>query len=281
MDPVAVALGVTSALSWGAGDFAGGIASRRIGSLVTATAGDLLGVIVLVGFVAASAEWPPSVPEVGWAAIAGTCGTLGLVSFYRALARGDMGLVAALAGALGAAIPVGVSVALGESIGVTQMAGVLCGLAAIVAVSLDARRADDRRLDLRLVLAAGIGFAVFFLAIDRATAVSHHTWTPLLISRSSGVTMLFAIFAARRQSPFSGISRNLAIVAAVGLGDLGGNLFFVLASARAPLSVAVVLSSLYPVTTAALAWLWLGERLRPIQVAGAVLAVAAIVLIAM
>jgi drug/metabolite transporter (DMT)-like permease len=46
------------------------------------------------------------------------------------------------------------------------------------------------------------------------------------------------------------------------------------------LSIAVVLSSLYPVDTALAAWLLLGERLRPVQLVGAALAVAAIVLIA-
>jgi drug/metabolite transporter (DMT)-like permease len=57
-----------------------------------------------------------------------------------------------------------------------------------------------------------------------------------------------------------------------GMGDLGGNAFFVLAARADALSVAVVLSSLYPIVTAVLAALLLRERLRPIQIAGVVLA---------
>jgi drug/metabolite transporter (DMT)-like permease len=56
------------------------------------------------------------------------------------------------------------------------------------------------------------------------------------------------------------------------LGDLGGNGFFVLATRADALSVAVVLSSLYPVVTALLAALFLHERLRPLQIVGVVLA---------
>jgi len=57
-----------------------------------------------------------------------------------------------------------------------------------------------------------------------------------------------------------------------GLGDLGGNTFFVLASRADALSVAVVLASLYPVVTAVLAAVFLRERLRPVQILGVVLA---------
>jgi drug/metabolite transporter (DMT)-like permease len=54
----------------------------------------------------------------------------------------------------------------------------------------------------------------------------------------------------------------------------------VLANANGPLSIAVVLSSLYPVTTAILAWLILQERLGRPQIAAAALALAGIALIA-
>jgi drug/metabolite transporter (DMT)-like permease len=57
-----------------------------------------------------------------------------------------------------------------------------------------------------------------------------------------------------------------------GAGDLCGNAFFVLAARADALSVAVVLSSLYPVVTALLAALLLRERLKPLQIVGVILA---------
>ena len=57
------------------------------------------------------------------------------------------------------------------------------------------------------------------------------------------------------------------------------NALFAAAAQRGLLSVAAVLSALYPVVTVLLAWVVLHERLRPIQVAGIGGAVAAIALI--
>ena len=53
---------------------------------------------------------------------------------------------------------------------------------------------------------------------------------------------------------------------------MGGNFFFVLANSADALSVAVVLSSLYPIVTTILAAIFLRERLRPLQIAGVILA---------
>jgi uncharacterized membrane protein len=280
VDPVAVALGVTSALSWGAGDFLGGVASRAIGPLATAAASQVVGVVVLLGIVVATGESGPGQQELLWAAAAGTAGGIGIASFYAALARGEMSLVAPIAGALGAGIPVALSVAVGERIGILQAIGVACGLGAIVLVSVDARRTRDRRLALPLVAAAGLGFAFFYIAIHQAAAQEGHVWLPLLVARSSALGLFVVLLAARRSATVDPFRRHLPLLVAVGLGDLGGNVFFVLAAASAPLSIAVVLSSLYPVVTALAAWTFLGERLRPVQLAGAALAVAAIVFIA-
>jgi drug/metabolite transporter (DMT)-like permease len=65
----------------------------------------------------------------------------------------------------------------------------------------------------------------------------------------------------------------------MGVGDTGGNGFFVLALHAGASSVAVVLSSLYPVATALLAAVLLRERLRPVQLAGVALAVLSVPLL--
>jgi drug/metabolite transporter (DMT)-like permease len=64
-----------------------------------------------------------------------------------------------------------------------------------------------------------------------------------------------------------------------GMGDLGGNLFFVLASGVGELAVVVVLSSLYPVGTVLLARVILHERLGAVRIAGIALAIGGVVLI--
>jgi uncharacterized membrane protein len=60
--------------------------------------------------------------------------------------------------------------------------------------------------------------------------------------------------------------------------DVGGNLFFILASQVGRLDVSAVLSSLYPGSTVILAWIFLKEKISPRQVTGIVSALIAIVM---
>ena len=280
MDPVGIVLGVISALSWGSSDFAGGLASRRIGSLTTATVAQLIGLFALAAVAVVARESPPGRVEVLWSLGAGVGGAIAIASFYRALALGEMGVVAPLTGVVGAGVPIVVSFALGETVGGLQAVGIACALAAVVVVSIGIESRPTAWRTLPFVLAAGIGFAFFYVSMDRATASSGHLWLPLLMARTSAGLILVAIAAATGGVSVRAVARHLPLLVLVGLGDLGGSLFFMLANAQGPLSIAVVLSSLYPVTTALLAWLFLHERLGRPQVAAAALALAGIALIA-
>lgn len=290
MDPMGVAFGLASAGSWGASDFAGGLASRALGSITTATAGQVIGFLAIAAVVRAAGESGPVPEEITWAVAAGVGGAIGLACLYRALALGDMSLMAPLTGAVGAGVPVVVSFALGEAVSAAQGIGIGCALAAVVVVSVgsgsSAPPGRDPSRVLALAIAAGLGFASFYVAIDRAFAASGHLWLPLFMARASslaifvGVTVALAVLAPRGRAGLQAVLERWPLLVVVGLGDLGGNLFFVLANALGPLSIAVVLSSLYPVGTALLAWLLLGERLRRTQALGAALALAAIALIA-
>jgi drug/metabolite transporter (DMT)-like permease len=280
MDPVGIVLGVISALSWGSSDFAGGLASRRIGSLTTATIAQLIGLFTLAVVSVFAAESPADQAEVLWSLAAGVGGSIAIASFYRALALGEMGVVAPLTGVVGAGVPIVVSFALGERVGALQAAGVACALAAVVVVSIGSASRPTTWRTLPFVAAAGLGFAFFFVSMDRATASSGHLWLPLLMARLSSGAILVAIGIVTRGVSVRAAGRHLPLLVLVGLGDLGGSLFFMLANANGPLSIAVVLSSLYPVTTALLAWLILHERLGRPQIAAAALALAGIALIA-
>ena len=259
-----------------------------------------LGLIAVVAILALVGEALPGGGSLAWAAFAGFAGVAGLGFFYLALARGTMGIVAPLAALIGAGVPVLVAIVGGEQLGPMRIGGIGIALVAVVLISLPGRPADEQErraqrvdiADLPIVIFAGLGFAGFFIGIDRAST-DGATWWPLTVVRICGLSLVAAaivVAAARAPSApwraraagvlgadrFRGSGRTFTatvpLLVLTGAGDLGGNAFFVLARAVDVLSVAVVLSSLYPVVTTVLAALLLGERLRPAQVLGVVLA---------
>ena len=280
MDPVGIVFGVISAISWGGSDFAGGVASRAIGSFATATIAQVVGFVVLAVAALMAAESAPDQAEIAWSVAAGVGGVIAIAALYRALAVGEMSLVAPLTGAVGAGVPVLASLALGESVSLLQGAGIACALGAVVIVSIGSRTGPTSWRVLPLVAAAGLGFAFFYVAMDRATALSGHIWVPLVMARASAAAVFVVVAAATRAVSLRVARRYLPLLVLVGVADLGGSLFFMLANASGPLSIAVVLSSLYPVTTALLAWVVLRERLGRPQLIGAGLALAGVALIA-
>jgi drug/metabolite transporter (DMT)-like permease len=253
----------------------------------------------------ATAESAPPAAALGWAFGAGVSGIIGLGAFYLALARGTMGLIAPLAAVIGAGLPVLAAFVAGERVGDLRLLGILVALVAVVPISLPGgERAEEERrqarIDLRdvpLVLISGLGFAGFYLLMDASREAGANLWWPLAAVRSAGllaVLTAIVVLAWRRKAPLAGrvsnvlglgpsARRGLAALAPLllvaGLGDLGGNAFFVLANLAGELAVAVVLSSLYPVVTTVLAAIVLRERLRAWQIGGIALAAVGVVLI--
>jgi len=259
-----------------------------------------VGLLATLAILIFSGEIGPSQESIVWGTLAGISGVGGLAFFYLALARGTMGVVAPLAALIGAGLPVLVVIINGESVDVGRLLGIACALTAVVLISLPGRSTtpgEQRALratvaQLPVAALAGIGFAGFFLGIDRAS-VDGATWWPLLFVRLAGFALVMAVFVVlvlrlrgdsvgsrvgavlgvdRLRASGRSITAILPLFVLTGLGDLGGNAFFVLARHADAFSVAVVLSSLYPVVTTVLATLLLHERLRPMQLAGVVLA---------
>src|SRR3954463_15810048 len=100
----AVVFGLASALSWGAGDFSGGLATKRAPVFGVLAIGQLAGVVLLIVMALLWAEPLPALSDLGWGLAAGLAGAVGLAALYRALAIGQMGLVAPLSAVLTAAL---------------------------------------------------------------------------------------------------------------------------------------------------------------------------------
>lgn len=222
----------------------------------------------------ARAEAPPPAWEIGWALLGGVFGGVGILSLYRGLAGGRMGVVAPISGVVAAAIPVALGMILEGLPGPARLAGMVLALVAVVLVSRAG--GGGSRQDVGLGLLAGFGIAVFNIAVSRFSP--GQVFAPLTIVRASeGLLCVLVVVVGRR--PWRVGRPILPLVILVGVLDMGGNAFYILATQAGRLDVATILSSLYPVTTVVLASLILRERIAGSHLAGVALAILAIVLI--
>ncbi len=278
---IAVALGLGSSLLWGLADFGGGLQARRVALLAVLLVSQAAGLAGVAAIVAVSGHPAPSAGDLLPAALGGMAGVVALAAFYRGLAIGTMSIVAPIS-ATGVAGPVVVGLATGDRPGALQLSGIGLAVVGVVLASREAapegsRRAAVARRSLLLALVAALGFGSFFVGMD-AAADADVFWA-LLAARAASFTMLCAVaLAVRPRLPREPLT--LGALAGIGALDLGANAMFAAATTEGLLSLVAVLSSLYPVVTILLARAVLGERVRRVQEAGIVAALAGVVLIA-
>ena len=188
---MAILLAGLSALMYGAGDFCGGMATRRAPLFTVLVFSQLVGLCVAAGAALAFGQRLPSAADLLWGAAAGVCGAAGLAALYRALAATLVAVASPIAAVIGAAIPLLLGLALGERPGALAWIGI--GLAVPAIVLLAAGPAEQARGGMvrRAVLlgtAAGIGFGLFFFAISRTSSTSG-LW-PLAAARCATISLV-------------------------------------------------------------------------------------------
>jgi drug/metabolite transporter (DMT)-like permease len=269
-------LGLTSAVTWGAGDYGGGLLSRRLPLFGVVFTTQIVGMLVALAIAIARAEPMPVGPDLAWSLAAGACGVVGMTALYRGLAVGRMGVVAPTTGVVGALIPVAVGFALEGVPRPATIAGIVLALVAVVMVTRAPGHGSDRPSGVRWALLAGTAIGGFNLSIGQLSGAG--AFAPLVIIRLVQTVVLLVLIVAWRQ-PWRIGRADVARLGVVGLLDMGGNVAFIGAAQVGALAVASVLSSLYPVTTVLLAIGLLHERVTRSHVVGILLTVTAIALI--
>ena len=275
---LSILFGLLSALTWGAGDFAGGIVSRRAGIYRAAFYGELTGILYLVIMLAIVREALPAWPVWALSASAGAIGAVGLLLLFKSLVDGQMSVAAPVSALMTAILPVIASTLTEGLPGLTKYFGFALALAAIWLISKGEGHQKELHLhlaDLRLPLLAGVCFGIYFILMHQGSR-SVIIW-PMVAARSAGSVVLFFCAAASHQLhwPDRQAARLVLLNAA---GDIAGNTFYILAGQTGRLDVAAVLGSLYPGTTVLLAGMLLHERLNRSQWAGIFAALGAIAL---
>lgn len=281
-------LALGSSLLWGAGDFLGGRATQRHGALRVLAWSQLATLLLMwcaIATLASTGQVDVRLRTLGIAAAGGVAGVIGLIAFYRALAAGPMVLVPPLA-ATGVALPVVVGLASGDAPSSIALVGLAIAIVGVILASTSVADHDESvRIapsTLLLCAVAAVGFALIFVALDAAAGSEAADAVVATggVRIGSLLTVLIALAFARVDPRVGVTPRIVGGFVLIGVLDTGANLTFAIATTLGRLEVVAVLGSLYPAVTSALAALVLREQISRVQLAGVVVTLAGIALLA-
>ena len=269
-----VIFGLAAAIAWGAGDFGGGLASRRVAVYAVVLLSQATGAVMCIALALVLGQAFPAGRDLLICAIAGALGAFGITMLYRGLAIGRMGIVAPVTGVLAAVIPV-VAGFLTEGLP-PPLVVIGIGLA-VVAVILVSRVADETggRSGLFEALTGGTAIGLFGVVIAQLS--EGDVFADLATIRLvQGLLVVIAIVATRSAWRPGNLILPLVLI---GVLDTVGNGFYLAAVQTGQLAIASVLSAMYPVVTVLLAAVVLREPVTRDHTIGIGLAGASIALI--
>ena len=269
-------LALLSSLMWGTGDFLGGLASRRLPALAVYGLSQAIGFVVMLVIATLAGAWGAPLGYWPWAILAAVLGLVGMLSFYRALAIGPMGIVSPLA-AVSVLVPVAFALLVrGEQPNGMQILGMILAFGGILLASGPELTGAESARPILLGLLAALMFGGMYIAFEQGSEVSPvMTMTGM---RLTSVAIFIPILIVARG--FGGATwRDAQLLVPLGVADASANVLYGIATTHGLMSTISVLGSLYPVVTAVLAAIFLRERLRAVQYVGVVGAVIGILLI--
>lgn len=273
-----VILGLAAAICYGLGDFVGAFASRRHTAVTVLLHSYPVGAVLMVAMLPL---FPGTIDArvVVFGIAGGLAGLIGVVIMYALMVVAPMNVISPVTAVLAAIVPVIFGVAIGERPRLSSWFGIVLGVVAVILVSRTTEDHPHGKIAMRVLMlafVAGLGFGFYFIFLARAGDNSG-LW-PLVISRVASAIAIVPL--ARQRRSFRAIhGRMLAITVLAGACDALANMFFLLSTRHGLLSLASVLTSLYPAVTVILAVGLLHEHTSKVQRAGLGLAAASIVLI--
>jgi drug/metabolite transporter (DMT)-like permease len=273
-----ILFGLSSALTWGAADFYGALASRKARAFLAVLFGEAFGLAFLL--IAALIVHESGIGLTSWlmCSAAGCLGVLGLLLFFYSFTKKQIAFVAPISALVSTFLPIIIG-ALREGFPAWwTFAGFCLAMLAIWLISRPAGASSSLRLrlvDLALPILAGICFGLYFVLFHEGSQQGFVL--PLVATRSAGVLTILVVTLAARQSllPPAGAWHYFILN---GVLDVAGNAFYLLAGQVGRMDTAAVIASLYPAVTILLAWLLLREKISRPQLGGILIALAAIVL---
>jgi uncharacterized membrane protein len=267
-----------AALAFGAGDFLGGLGARRSDWSRVAPVAQTVGLVPLLCF-AFAVGGSVSAADTGWSIAAGIGAGLGVCLLYRALAEGQMGVVAPVTALCAIMLPSLLSLATEHAPTRLAMAGIAMSVPALALISCESPDlrafrgiASGGAKPLSIAVIAGMGIAALYICLKQ-TAPQAGLWPAVLArvvaaSLCCGYVVLF-----RHGKNASGIPKfPMRLALSAGALDGIASAFLLAAIRNGNLATMATLTSLYPAATILLAWIFLKERMNTLQKAGLCLA---------
>ena len=289
---ITAVLGLLTAVTYGAADFFAAMATRGMRVLAVTLGSSIAGLIALIALSPIFGT-DFSSAAVTWGVLGGFCSVGALTALYASLAIGPISIISPLGALVSAIVPAVIGVVwLGEKFTPTGWLAIGIGLIAVVLIGIvpDATGARPKLKGIALAIVAGVGIGLTVTSLAQSPHDSGIA--PVITTRFTAAMILlllnlpWIIQVVQKKHTLTlateGAPRPrklLVILIAAGLLDAAANILFTLASRSGSLTVAGVLTALYPLGTILLARLVLKERITRIQGIGIFLALAASVLL--
>lgn len=288
-------LSLSGALVFGAADFLGGIAAKRISAVLATAISAATGFVVLLvalPLLGDALGGDATGADVAWGAVSGVVSSIAIGLLYACLAIGPMSILSPLTAVVSAVVPMlwGLVVA-GERVGVLGAWALAIALVAVVLVGFVPERGAVRPSLRALAMATGSGVAIgaFFIVIAQTSdasglvpLVANRGVIAVVMSAAFAVVALAALRRRRADAASAPVSvdrpstvAGVRIAIACGVVDVVANALLLLGIRAGDLTVAAVLGALYPAGTILLAAIVLRERVAPVQWIGLALALVA------
>ena len=312
---ISALLALVGAFVYGAADFLGGLAAKRLRSIVVTAVAAASGLVaLLLALPLLGGQW--TAVDALWGMLAGAFGVAAVGLLYACLAIGPMSILSPLTAVVSAIAPMLWGLLInGETLAPLGYLGLGVALVAVILVGFIPGEKVVRPSVRGLVMAAGAGLAIggLLIVLDQTSDASG--MIPLVTSRAASVVITavivttLVVMAARRGIPASSVfdpagsalgatptghadlehtalpapsatttftrTRALWLAILCGVLDAAANAIILIALRIGELSIVSALTALYPAGTILLAAIVLRERVAAIQWVGLVLALTA------
>jgi len=310
---LAIILGLSGAVSWGAADFAARFASREVGAYRTLFFMQFFGFIALSMYLQSTGGFSHGMSP-GWqpwamAVAAGLLNVLASLALYHSFEHGTLSIVGPVSSSY-PALTVALSLLSGERIHAVRAAGLAVTLLGVILAATsfaqsqsttaekDAQRAnpnhenaafDAKTKSSRAHLSTGVGWAIcaalgfgvlfWFLGFHVVPAVG--SAVSVWVMRLTALVSLALAARPTHQTLKFPHGKVWWLLLAVGILDTAAFVANNAGLSTGQVSVVSVLASLYGAITVLLAWIFLRERLERSQWLGIVLIFIGIVLVSL